>query len=152
MMGDLFWDFATSFVVLSIIALIAAAAFIVAHVPKFVERFIPALMPYTKAAALVQVLAALLLFFLIGFRVSDERAEAKQLRNDLAFKELQLKNAQDTANDAERLKKQAEAKASEAKGKLDEFRTKFGDNPEAVCAWTDDELGRLQHLRRAKPR
>jgi hypothetical protein len=56
MMGDLFWDLATSYAVLVIIALVLVAAFVVAHVPVLVERFFPAIAPYVAVAALVQVL------------------------------------------------------------------------------------------------
>ncbi len=152
MIGDWFWDVATSYTVLGIVAAIAAAAFVVAHVPALAARFFPAIVPYTKAALLVQVLAASLLCFLIGFRVADERAETRQLKNDLAFKELQIETAEATAQDAERLKAEAEAKASEAKGKLDEFRRTFGDRPSASCAFTSDDLERLRQLGRTKPR
>lgn len=53
--------------------------------PGIIERLWPQAYAYAKAAALVQVFAAALLFFLIGFRVSDERAETRQLKNDMAF-------------------------------------------------------------------
>lgn len=151
MMGDLFWDIATSYTVLCIIALVLAVAFIVAHVPVLVERFLPAIAPYVAAAALVQVLTAAGLFFLIGFRIADERADNKQLKNDLAYHQLQLESAEATAKDAERLKAEAEARANEAKGKLDEYRKKF-EGPEAVCAFTADEFDRLLDLQRAKRR
>jgi hypothetical protein len=152
MMGDLFWDVATSYPVLSILALLLVAAFVVAHVPVLVERFIPAIAPYVALAALLQVLAAALLFFLIGFRIADERADNKQLKNDLAYHQLQLESAEATAKDAERLKAEAEARANEAKGKLDEYRTIYGDDPGTGCGFTADDIERLRELQRAKPR
>ena len=152
MIGDWLWDIATSYTVLGIIAAIAVVAFVVAHIPALAERLFPAILPYTKAALLVQVLSASMLMFLIGFRVADEHAETKQLKNDIAFKQLQIETAEATAQDAERLKAEAEAKASEAKGKLDEFRRTFGDKPEADCAFTADDLERLRELGRTKRR
>lgn len=152
MMGDLFWDIATSWFVLGGLVLIVAVAFVVAHVPAFAVRIYPPIAAYSKAAALVQVIAASLLFFLIGFRVSDERAEIGQLRNDLAFTERQIENAKATARDAERLKAEAEAKADEAKGQLDDFRAHIKTDPPVDCSWTDDEFGRLRNLGRAKRR
>lgn len=152
MMGDWFWDIATSTAVLCLLALIFAVAFVVAHVPTLVERFVPAIMPYTKAAALVQLAAAALLTFLIGFRVADERADNKQLKNDLAYQQLQLETAEATAKDAERLKEEAKAEADEAKGKLNDFRSKYGDQPDAGCAFTPDDIDGLRNLGRAKRR
>jgi len=146
MIADFFWDIATSNVVLIAILLIAVGAFVVAHTPRIVERFWPQAFAFSKAAALVQVAAWALLMFLVGFRVADERAETKQLKNDLAFTELQIENAKATAQDAERLKADAQEKAKEAEDKLNDYRTRFGDSPEAVCAFTPDDLKRLRNL------
>ena len=151
MIADLFWDTITSSVVLGTVAGVALAAYIVAHVP-LIGRLFPALQPYMLLAAIVQFVAAASLFFLIGFRVADERAETKQLKNDLAFKELQIEKAKETARDAERLKAEADARAQEAKGKLDEFRSKYGDKPEALCAFTPDDLKWLRDLGSTKRR
>lgn len=152
MMADIFWNVATSTEVLGLIGLVLLAAFLVAHVPGIVERVWPQAYVYVKAAALVQVLAAALLFFLIGFRVADERAETRQLKNDLVFKEMQIETSEATAKEAERLKAEAEASANEAKEKLDDFRKRFGDRPETVCAFTADDLERLRALGRTKRR
>ncbi|MGY4288907.1 hypothetical protein ACVWXO_008127 [Bradyrhizobium sp. LM2.7] len=144
-MTELFWDAATSAPALCAIGLVLLAAFVVAHVP-LVERIWPQAYAYTKAAALIQVLAAALLFFLLGFRVSDDRAEARQLKNELAWREMELENQKATAEAAERLKQQAEAAADEAREKLNEFRTKYGDDPASLCAFTPDDLERLRQL------
>lgn len=150
MLSDLFWDAATSSVVLGVLVLIGVVAFVVAHVPAFAARIYPPVAAYSKAAALVQVLAWALLCFLIGFRIADERMATRQLKNDLAFKELQIDQAEETAKDAERLKAEADAKAKEAMGQLDDYRKRFGANPDAVCAFTPDDLERLRNLRRSK--
>lgn len=99
MMGDLFWDLATSMPVFGALAALALAAFVVAHVP-FV-RALPAVAPYAVAAGLVQVVAVALLCFLVGFRVSDERAEAKSLRTQLAAKQVDIEAANDAAGKAD---------------------------------------------------
>lgn len=150
MLSDLFWDAVTSSVVLGVLVLIGVVAFVVAHVPAFAARIYPPVAAYSKAAALIQVLAWALLCFLIGFRIADERMATRQLKNDLAFKELQIDQAEETANDAERLKAEADAKAKEAMGQLDDYRKRFGANPDAVCAFTPDDLERLRNLRRSK--
>lgn len=150
MVSDLFWDAATSWVVLGVLALIGVVAFVVAHVPAFASRIYPPVGAYSKAAALVQVLAWAVLCFLMGFRIADERMATRQLKNDLAFKELQIDQAEETAKDAERLKAEADEKAKEAMGQLDDYRKRFGANPDAVCAFTPDDLERLRNLRRSK--
>lgn len=150
MMTDLFWNAATSTPALGLIGLVLVAAFVIAHVP-FVEKVWPEAYAYSKAAALVQLIAAAALFFLLGFRIADEREETRRLKNDLAFKEMQIEDAEATAKDAEKLKQEADAKAAEAKGMLDDFRAKYGDDPAAACAFTPDDLERLRNLRRADP-
>lgn len=152
MISDIFWNIATSSVVLCAIGAVLIAAFIVSHTPSIVQRFWPQAYAYAKAAALVQVIAAALLFFLVGFRVSDERAENRQLKVDLAFTELQIENAKATARDAEQLKAEAEEKAKKAEGLLDDFRTHIKSDAGAGCGWTDDEFGRLRNLRGSKRR
>lgn len=146
-MIDTFWDIATSGPALGLIAVILLASFAVAHLPTFVERIWPEAYAYAKAASLVQAIAAGLLFFLIGFRVSDERAEREAMKNELAWKDSQIETAEATAEHAKKLKADAEEKAAEAKGKLNDFRSKYGDNPEAICAFTPDDLERLRALR-----
>jgi hypothetical protein len=152
MITDLFWDIVTSNAVLLLLAAVLVAAIVISLAPKWVQYIWPSAFAYTFAAARVKFVAAALLFFLIGFRVADERAETRQLKNDLAFKELQIEQAQETAEDAKRLKADAEAKAALAKGKLDEFRTKYGDKPEAICAFTPDDLEWLRNIGRTQPK
>jgi hypothetical protein len=149
MLTDLFWNMATSNVVLIAIGVVAIAALIVGHVPF--GKYAPVIGPYVVLAQFVAYPTLMLLAFLIGVRISDERAETERLKNDLAFKEQQIENVEATAQDAEQLKAEAEAKANDAKGQLDAFREKYGDHPEATCAWTDDDLSRLRALQRAKP-
>lgn len=147
MLSDLIWDIATSNLVLAIIALALLAAFAIAHLPF--GKWIPAIAPYVVAATLAAHVLFGLLAFLVGFRISDDREEAKRLRDKLAWSDNQLKQQTASAEEAARLKEEAEQRANEAKGKLDEYRSKF-EGPSAVCAWTDDELNRLRSLRRAR--
>lgn len=144
-MTDLFWDLATSTPVLMAIGLVMAAAFVVAHVP-LLERIWPQAYAYSKAASLVQVLAAAALCFLIGCRVSDERAETRQIKNDLHWQNFELEQQKATAENAEQLKQQAEAAAQEARGQLNDYREKYGDDPASLCAFTADDLERLRRL------
>jgi hypothetical protein len=150
--GDAFWDFATSYPVMVIIGLIAVAAFVVGHVPAIVERVFPALVPFTRSALLVQIAAAAVLMFLVGFRVADGRAEIANMKNDIAWKDFQLDQLKQTADEAHVLKEQADARASEAKGLLNEWRTKHGDKPDG--AFTPDDLIWLRNVqaRRASAR
>jgi hypothetical protein len=142
------WDVATSHPVLLLIAAVAVAALVVGHFP--VIGRIPALAPYVVLSRFVSVLAAALLMFLIGFRVADNRAERAQMEFDLNWHRLQLEQQEATAKDAERLKDEAQNEAREAKGKLDDYRARFGDRPDAVCAFTLDDLERLRALRRSR--
>ncbi|MES5483561.1 hypothetical protein QMZ05_12455 [Bradyrhizobium sp. INPA03-11B] len=153
MITDLFWDMATSTISLGVLAAIAALAFLIAHVPAIVERLFPSLEPFTRAAALIHVAAAAALMLFIGYRIADERAETRRLKNDLAWHEQQLEQQTATAEDAERLKQEADEKAAQAKGELDDFRKKYGDDPAKACAFTPDDLERLRKLapRRSEP-
>lgn len=149
MLTDMFWNVATSTPVLLIIGLILIAAFLVSHVPALVQRLVPAIAPYTAAAALVQVLAAALLFFLIGFRIADEREATKRLKFELAWSDSQLEQQKATAADAERLAKEKSAEADELKARVSDYETTLAKQPVGACALDDADIGGLQSLRHA---
>lgn len=129
----MFWQFATSAPVLVSIAALAVASFAVAHFP-FVDRLWPRLAEFQKAASIVTILAFAALLYLVGFKAADTRAELQRVKNDLAWTQFQLGEQQRAARDADDLKTNADAAASEAKGKLSEYKAKFGDDPNAaVC-------------------
>lgn len=148
---DVFWTVATAVPSLVLLGLIAAAAFVAAHLP-LVEKLFPPIAPYIRAASLVSVVASSALLFLIGFRVSDARSEVDRLRTELLWKSVQIENLDATARDAERLRQQADARLALVKGQLDEWRTIYGEKPEAACAFTPDDLGRLRVLQRRRTR
>ena len=82
MMGDIFWDVATSFPALGLNGLLLLVAGVVGWFPLL--KYLPGIGAYVPAARLVAVLVALLICFLVGFRVADEREEAKNLRVTIA--------------------------------------------------------------------
>ena len=122
-MADLFWSVATSYAVLSIIATLFLASLIIGFAP--LVRFIPGLAPYVMLARLVALFSLAVLAFLIGVRITDERASLKQARIDLAFAELQLDAQKHTAETAERLRMIAETKAAKANQKVTEMNATF---------------------------
>jgi hypothetical protein len=155
-MSNLFWDFATSPASLGVIAAIFAAAFVVSHIPRLVTWFWPQAKAYAKAAALVQTLAAAALCFLIGFRVSDQRAELVRLQIDYRWSENQLEQQKASADDAERIAKEKAAEADELKGKVADYEAELQArskaDPGSVCALSDDDIGRLRALARGRPK
>lgn len=149
--ADALWSLATAVPTLAVLGLIAGAAFLVAHLP-WIEKLLPPIEPYIRAASLVSVIASSALLFLIGFRVADARAEVERLRTELLWKTVQVENLDATARDAERLRQQADTRLAEVKGQLDEWRTIYGDKPEPACAFTPDDIGRLRVLQRRRAR
>lgn len=123
--AELFWNAATSVPTLLLIGAIALAATAVAHLP-LIARLLPAAGAYQRLADVVATVAAAVLIFLVGFAYADQRAEVARLKDDLAFKEFQLKSAADTAADAEQLRRSAEAETRKAKDQLDGYCKKFG--------------------------
>lgn len=147
--GDLFWDFATSPPVLIGLALLAVAAFLVAHVPA-VATLIPWVAAWQRLAILAQFGAAIALIFLLGFRVADDRAEMERVKNDLAFSEFQLDQQRQVADEADRLKSVAEARAQQAESTLNEYPQKFGKS--AACEPPAGYLDWLHTLQRRTQR
>ncbi|MHC2462136.1 hypothetical protein [Bradyrhizobium embrapense] len=121
MLGDLFWDVATSYFALGFDGLVFIVAFVIGHLPLL--RFSAQLAPYVNVARLVAVLVAALLFFLIGFRVSDEREEAKSLRATLAARDLDLENSRKArADDAARASAIAEGAQAQHESDVEYIR------------------------------
>ncbi|WP_338688899.1 hypothetical protein V5279_25025 [Bradyrhizobium sp. 26S5] len=117
MLGDLFENVATSYFALGLDGLV----FVVGHFPLL--RYSAQLAPYVKVARLVSVLVAALLFFMIGFRVSDEREEAKSLRATIAAQHLDLENSRKSrANEAERANAIAEGAQAQHEGDVQYIR------------------------------
>lgn len=150
-MADLFWNIATSSPVLGGLAALFIAAFCVAHVP-LIGRLLPSIEPYLVAAQLVSVIAAAALCFLIGFRLSDERAETRQLKNDLQWTENELQQQKATSEEKEKLADQKAAEADQLKSQVDDYEKALADRPTNAgvnCDALDDtDLDGLQSLRR----
>lgn len=110
MLGDAFWNLATSVPVLGIDGLLLLAAAVIGWFPLL--KYAPVIGPYVPTARLVAVLVALVMAFLLGARVMDEREEAKGLRIEVAMKQQDLEAAQHANADAL-------ARANEIEGKAD---------------------------------
>jgi len=141
MMMDFVWDVATSNLVLSIIAVIFVIAFLVAHAPTLILKVWPTAYLYSKAAALVQVAAAALLCFLIGFRVSDERAEAKSLRSQIAAQQTDLKAANDAAKQSDAAIAELAKKAKADEETIDDYSERLRRRtPNTACILVPDDF------------
>jgi hypothetical protein len=149
--ASLFWEIAKSPLVLAVLALLAVAAFLVAHAPV-IERLVPAIVPFTKSALVVQLVASALLMFLLGFGFADQRAETERLKNELAWTHFQLDAQEASAAEAQRLRAEAEARADQAKGQLDDYENKFGGHRTGhVCPPAAGYLEWLHALQRHRP-
>jgi len=137
--ADVFWDTVTSYPAITCFAALAVVTFAVAHLP-FIERLFPSIIPYTKAAALVSTMAFPLLMFAAGYRVADARDEVERLKNNLAFSEFLLDQQRQMADAADELRRKSDTNAEEAKGQLDVWREKYGDDPDAACRFTREYL------------
>ena len=80
MMGDIFWNVATSALALGVDGLILAAALVVGFLPF--ARFLPVVGPYVPAAKLVAVLVAALICFKLGFRIARRTGRSRPPARD----------------------------------------------------------------------
>jgi hypothetical protein len=131
MMGDFFWDVVTSFPALGLNGLLLLVAGVVGWFPLL--KYLPAIGAYVPVARLVAVLVALLICFLIGFRVADEREEAKNLRATIATLRADLENSRKARAD-EALRFALIEKGAQARSKSDaEYISKL--EASSVCAF-----------------
>ena len=137
-MGDLFWDIATSYLALAIDGVVLIAALVVGYFPLL--KYLPAIGPYVPAAKLVSFLMAGLMCFLIGFRVSDDRAEAKTLRSEIAARTIDLNAAQDAARQADEARAQLAEQTKQDQERIADYEKALKARPDAACALNDDDL------------
>ena len=95
MMTDWFLDLATSTPALGFNGLVLLVSLAVGFFP--LVKYLPVIGPYVPAARVVALLSAALICFLVGFRVSDERAEMANLRAMVAIQKADLDNARKSA-------------------------------------------------------
>lgn len=146
-MADLFWSVATSYAVLSIIGTALVAAFVIGHLP--LTGRIPVIGPYVVAARGAAYPLLALLAFLIGVRITDERASLRQARIDLAFAQIQLDTQKHTAEAAERLRMVAETKAAQANQKVTEYEERLATQPAGDgCNLDDADVRSLRDIAR----
>lgn len=148
MITDIFWNVATSTTALLIVGLIFLAAFAFAHVP-LISKLIPQVAPYVLLAAVIAYVALAVLSLCIGFRISDERAETRRLKIELAFQKNQLAQQKASAEDAERIAKEKSAEADALKAKVDDYEATLATQPIGACALDDADLDGLRAFRPA---
>ncbi|BEV46007.1 hypothetical protein [Afipia carboxidovorans] len=146
-MSDLIWSLATSYLSLTGIGILAAVALIVGHVP--LAKYLPVVGPYVVLARFVSYLALMLLAFLIGTRLADERAAVKQLKTDLAYARLQIEAQKASAEAAAKLRAQAEQQAATLEKKVTDYEDQLAKQPEGCgCAFDDGDVNSLRGIAR----
>lgn len=146
MLGDFFWDMATSMPVLGGVGLLLGAALVVGYFPLL--KWIPAVGQYVAAARLVVIIAAALLCFLVGFRVSDEREEAKSLRNQLAAKSIDLTATQHAAEQADAARAELAKQAQADQERIADYAEALKKRPNAACTLGDGDFRRVPDNRK----
>uniref|UniRef100_A0A973WRS3 Uncharacterized protein n=1 Tax=Bradyrhizobium quebecense TaxID=2748629 RepID=A0A973WRS3_9BRAD len=131
---------ATSYPSIVLLGALAAVTFAIAHFP-FIDRLVPAVVPYARAAGTACLIASAATMFAFGYRVADGRDQIEQLKSDLARAEYFEDVSRKTAEEADKLKQEADKRASDAEGKLSDYESKFGKNP------ADPPAGVLEWMR-----
>lgn len=137
-MADLFWDFATSSPVLWIIGLVLAASLIVGYFPLL--KWFPTLGQYVPVARLVVIITAALLCFLVGFRLSDEREEARSLRLKLYAQSVDLEAAEDAAKQSDAARAELAKQAQDDQERIADYADQLKKRPNSACTLGPDDL------------
>jgi hypothetical protein len=153
-MADLFWSVATSYLALSIITVVLVAAWLVGHVPF--GKYAPIVGPYIEAAKQTSFLLFGLLAFLIGHRIADEKADMRQLQAkleqtkiDLKYSDHQLAVQKASADEAARLREQAQQQADQANQKVSEYEERLAKQPASNgCNLDDGDVRSLHDIAR----
>jgi hypothetical protein len=135
--SDIFWTIATSYMALCFDAVLLLAALVVGYFPLL--KYLPVIGPYVPVARLIATIMLVLMSFLIGFRISDEREAIKNLKSEVEAKTIDLNatvEAEDQANAARtELAKQAIADQERIAG----YEEVLKKRPVGDCVLTDDD-------------
>lgn len=135
---DILWDIATSWPVLGAIVAVFAASLVVGYFPLL--KWFPVVGQYVPVARLVVLLSAALLCFLVGFRVSDDRAEAKSLRLQLEAKQVDIDAANDAARKADAARADLAERAQISEKKVEDYAEQLKRRPNSSCTLTPDDF------------
>jgi hypothetical protein len=127
MTGDFLWDIAISQPVLVALALLAVAAFLVGHIP--VIGSIPAVAPYVVLARVAAIVFVAALLFLLGFRVADKRADLREAKFEIAWKDKQIEDAEASAKDAQQFADQNKERADALQTEVDSYVARLNAAP-----------------------
>lgn len=146
MIGDLFWDIATSDLAMAIVASLGAAGFAVSLLSG-VARFVEPLKPYVLLARLVRAGSVASLIFLAGFRVADERADLRDAKATIAKQEKELRVADEIGKVAAREANDNRMRADALQAEVDDYVLELHRIPEpAVCIATPADHERLRRI------
>lgn len=137
-MGDLFWDAVTSYPVLCLIGLMLIASLFVGYMPLL--KWFPVIGPYVPAARLIVLIAAGLLFFLVGFRVADGRAEAKALRVKLEAARIDAEAASDAAAQSDDARAEMARQSQSDKERIADYERQLKSRPQCGCTLDDGDF------------
>lgn len=144
-LADLFWSIATTNLTLAVIGALLLAALVVGYFPLL--RWFPIIGQYVATARLVAALSACLLFFLIGFRISDDRAEAKSLRLKLAATQIDLGAANDAARKADEARAELAQQAEQDQQRISDYAEQLKKRPNGACTLGPDDFDGLRNGR-----
>lgn len=147
-MGDLFWDIATSSFILGGVGIVLGVALVVGYFPLL--KWFPVVGQYVPVARLVVILTAALLCFLVGFRVSDERAEAKSLRLQLEAKDTDITAANDAAQKADAARAELAEQAKADQERIADYAEQLKKRPNGACTLGPDDFS--DRVRNGRPR
>ena len=103
-------------------------------------KWFPVVGQYVAAARLASMILLVLLAFLIGFRISDDRADAKNLKLQLAAKSIDLTAANDAANKADAARAELAQQAESARERIADYEESLKARADGGCALTDDDI------------
>lgn len=140
------WSILTSDTVLGLTGIVAVACFVVGFFP--LASLIPFLSPYVIAARFVGVGVLAWLMFCLGHRSADNTAALRQARIDLAFSQVQLETQKATAEQAAKLREQAEAQAQQLNERVSAYEAQLAKRPDAGCNLDDSDVTGLRNIAR----
>ncbi|WP_454626983.1 hypothetical protein [Bradyrhizobium cenepequi] len=150
-MTDLFWNAVSSTLsnmVLGGIGTLLAVSLFVGYFPLL--KWFPVIGQYVQVARLASIVLAALFCFLIGYRASSERCEARTLKAQLLAKQMDLEAAQEATARADKQRSELAEEARQDRERIKAYAEQLKARPNGACILTPDDFsGRVRNHKRA---
>lgn len=126
-----------------------AVALFVGYFPLL--KWFPVIGQYVQVARLASIVLAASFCFLVGYRASSERCEARTLKAQLEAKQMDLEAAQEATERANKQRSELAEQARQDRERIKAYAEQLKARPNGACILTPDDFsGGVRNHKRSR--